>query len=143
MAGKYAKTVLYRFKADLEINPQSMDNLMKRSFSHVESLNSQVFRGSYDILSPTGEIILPEIWDSVVKPGWTVELRFWEISRAGETDQKERDVGVPQTAPAMESSSTTSRQSHIEASSGTQLAPAKRRASLRTWLGSRKSTALG
>ena len=53
---------------------------MKRSFSHVESLNSQVFRGSYDILSTTGEIILPEIWDSVVKPGWTVELRLGKFS---------------------------------------------------------------
>ena len=116
-----------------------MESLIKRSFSHDEYLNTQVFRGSYDILSPTGEIILPEIWDSVVKPGWVVDLRFWESFTAGETSQKEPDVGTPQTALAVESSSTASREPHIEASLNTQLASAKRRSSLRTWLGSRKS----
>ena len=117
-----------------------MENLIKRSFSHVDSLNSQIFRGSYDILSPTGEIILPEIWDSVVKPGWTVDLRFWDSSTAGETGQKESGVGVPQTVPAVEPSSTVSTQSHIESPSDTRLPPPNRRSSLRTWLGSRKST---
>lgn len=116
-----------------------MESLIKRSFSHIEYLNTQVFKGSYDILSPTGEIILPEIWDFVVKPGWVVDLHFWESFTAGETSQKEPDVGAPQTALAVESSSTASREPHIEASLNTQLASARRRSSLRTWLGSRKS----
>lgn len=116
-----------------------MESLIKRSFSHIEYLNTEVFKGSYDILSPTGEIILPEIWDSVVRPGWVVDLRFWEPFTAGETSQKEPDVGTLQTALAVESSSTASRERHIEASLNTQLASGKRRSSLRTWLGSRKS----
>lgn len=118
---------------------QSMENLIKRSFSHIESMNSKIFRGSYDILSPTGEIILPEIWDAVIKPGWVVELRFWDFATAAETSQKDPDVDAVDTAPAIHSSSNTSPKSQVDISSDVQSAAAKRRASLRTWLGSRKS----
>lgn len=118
---------------------QSMENLIKRSFSHVESMNSKIFRGSYDVLSPTGEIILPEIWDSVIKPGWVVELRFWDSSIPEETGQKEPEIGVDETAPAVQSNTAASRQSLVVLSSDAQSATAKRRASLRSWLGGRKS----
>ena len=118
-----------------------MENLIKRSFFHVESMNSKIFRGGYDILSPTGEIILPEIWDSVIKPGWVVELRFWDSSTAEETtSQKDAEDVVVGIAPAVLSSVAAPRQSRMESSSETQFATAKRRASLRTWLGGRKMT---
>ena len=117
-----------------------MENLIKRSFSHVESMNSKIFRGSYDILSPTGEIILPEIWDSVIRPGWVVELRFWDFGTAEETDRKDPVAGVVELAPVIHTTPDAQRQSCIEASPENQLATAKRRASFRTWLGSRRST---
>ena len=117
-----------------------MENLIKRSFAHVESMNSKIFRGSYDILGPTGEIILPEIWDSVVKPGWVVELRFWDFPAAGEMSLKGSDLSGVDVEPVVQSSSAATRQSYIEAAPDTQLATAKRRASFRTWLGSRRST---
>ena len=117
-----------------------MENLIKHSFSQVESMNSKIFRGSYDILSPAGEIILPEIWDSVIKPGWVVELRFWNFRTAEKTDRKDPEVGVVETAPMVQSTSAATGQSCIEASPGTQMVTARRRASFRTWLGSRRST---
>lgn len=126
-------------KTDMMPDLQSMENLIKRSFSHVESMNSKIFRGSYDVLSPTGEIILPEIWDSVIKPGWVVELRFWDSSIPEETGQKEPEIGVDETAPAVQSNTAASRQSLVALSSDAQSATAKRRASLRSWLGGRKS----
>ena len=116
-----------------------MESLIKRSFSHVESMESKIFKGRYDILSPTGEIILPEIWDSVVKPGWVVELRFWDFRTAEETDQKDCEAGIDEIAPVIESNSAATRQSCIEASPETQMETAKRRASFRRWLGSRRS----
>lgn len=119
---------------------QSMENLIKRSFSHVESMNSKIFRGSYDIVSPKGEIVLPEIWDSVIKPGWVVELRFWDSSIPEETVQKDPEIGVDETAPAVQSKAATSRQSLVVSSSDAQSATAKRRGSLRNWLGGRKSS---
>ena len=117
-----------------------MENLIKRSFSHVESMNAKIFRGSYDILSPTGEIILPEIWDSVVKPGWVVELRVWDFVRDEETNRKDPEDGVVEIAPVILSTSTATAQSCVEAFPESQLATAKRRASFRRWLGSRRST---
>ena len=116
-----------------------MENLIKRSFSHVESMNSKIFRGSYDILSPTGEIILPEIWDSVIRPGWVVELRFWDFRIAEETDRKDPETGAVGIAPVIHTIPAAQRQSCIEASPETQLTTAKRRASFRTWLGNRRS----
>ena len=53
-----------------------MENLIRQSFCRIGDLHSHVMRGDYDILSPTGEIILPGIWASVIKPGWVVELCF-------------------------------------------------------------------
>ena len=117
-----------------------MENLIKSSFCHVESMNSKVFRGNYDIVSPTGEIILPEIWGAVVRPGWVVELRLWELTRGAEIGQKAFDIGVIDRTPAVPNSPTPLRKSHMEISPCRQLVTAKRRASLRTWLGSRKST---
>ena len=117
-----------------------MENLIKRSFSHVESMDSEIFRGRYDILSPSGEIILPEIWDSVVMPGWVVELRFWDVQIADETDRKDRGAGVEEIAPVVASTAAATRQSCIETCAESQVATAKRRASFRRWLGSRRST---
>lgn len=108
-----------------------MENLIRHIFFHVESMNSRILRGDYDILSPTGEIILPEIWGAVIKPGWVVELRFGDFAKAAEISQKDLNVGVIEMTPDVKSSPTTP---------GSQLARAKRRASLRTWLGNRKST---
>ena len=126
----------YRIKADLVIELQSMESLIRRSFSHVESMNSKIVRGSYDILGPTGEIILPEIWDAVIKPGWVVELRFWDHVEAREGSSEDPNADFIRMAPAVQLSPVASRKSHM---ADVQLAPRKRRASLMTWLGSRKS----
>ena len=117
-----------------------MENLIKRSFSRVESVDSRIFRGRYDILSPSGEIILPEIWDSVIRPGWVVELSFWDFRRAEGTDWKDTEARVDEVAPVIQSTSIATRQSCIESSSDSQLPTAKRRTSFRGWLGSRRST---
>lgn len=117
-----------------------MENLIKCSFSHIESMNSKIFRGSYDILSPTGEIVLPQVWDKVIKPGWVVELRFRDFAAAGEISQKDPDGRVVEMAPAVHLSSIASPESHKDVSSDVPSATVKRRGSLRTWLGSRKLT---
>ena len=130
----------YRIKADLIIESQSMESLIRRSFSHVEFMNSKIVRGSYDILGPTGEIILPEIWDAVIKPGWVVELRFWDHAEAREGSSEDPNADFIRMTPAVQLSPVASRKSHMEFPSDVQVATRKRRASLMTWLGSRKST---
>ncbi len=117
-----------------------MEHLIQRSFSQDESINSKIFRGSYDILSPTGEIILPELWDTVIKPGWTVELRTWDFVKAGGMRQEDPNVGAIEVAPAVQSSLIALRESATTPSSDVHSSTAKRRASLRAWLGNRKLT---
>ena len=117
-----------------------MEILIKRSFAHIESMNTDIFRGNYDVLGPTGEIILPEIWDAVIKPGWIVEVRLWDLTEARWMGEKQSDAGIVGMAPAVRPSSSARRQRHIEVQSDSQLVTARRRVSLRTWLGSRKST---
>ncbi len=118
-----------------------MEHLIQRSFSQDESINSKIFRGGYDILSPTGEIVLPEIWDTVIKPGWTVELRIWDCVKAGGIRQEDPpNVGTIEVAPAVRSNSIALRESVTTYSSDVHSKTAKRRASLRTWLGNRKVT---
>ena len=130
----------YQFKANLVTILQNMENLIKRSFSHIESLNSQIFRGSYDILSPTGEIILPEIWDTVIKPGWVVELRFWEYTKPGETNQQEPEIDINKIASVVQSTEGTAKHTNLEGSSDVRVPTGRRRTSLGKWLGSRMST---
>ena len=117
-----------------------MENLIKRSFSHIETLNTQIFRGSYDILSPTGEIILPEIWDTVIKPGWVVELRFWDYTKARETSQQECEIDVNKLASVVQSAAGNAKRTDHGASLDVQVPTGKRLASLGRWLGSRRST---
>ena len=132
---------LYEFQANLVPTPQNMENLIRRSFSHIDSLNSQIFRGSYDVLSPTGEIVLPEIWDTVIKPGWVVELRLWDYTQAGETNQKDPHVDLNRMASGVQSTAGSAKEEpKLETSADVQLPTGKRRTSLGKWLGSRKST---
>ena len=130
----------YKFKANPVTIPQNMENLIKRSFSHIESLSTKIFRGSYDILSPTGEIVLPEIWDTVIKPGWVVELRFWDYTKAGERNQQEYEIDVNKGASVVQSTAGIAKKTEHGASLDVQVPTGKRRASLGKWLGSRKPT---
>ena len=35
--------------------------------------------GHYDLVGPDGEIILPQVWKSVVQPDWTITMHLWPI----------------------------------------------------------------
>ena len=131
---------LYESKANPVTRRQNMENLIRRSFSHIETLNSKIFRGSYDTLSPTGEIVLPEIWNTVIKPGWVVELSLWDYIQAGETNQKDPNNGLNKMGSGVQSTAGNAKVPNFETSSDVQLPTGKRRTSLEKWLGSRIST---
>ena len=119
---------------------QNMENLIKRSFSHIETRNSEIFRGSYDILSPTGEIVLPEIWDTVIKPGWVVELRFWDYTKTRETNQQDSEIDINKMVSVVQSTASSAKKIDHGGSFDGRSSMGKRRASLGKWLGGRKST---
>ena len=60
-----------------------MHRLIESSFSSHENLVEAIRADNYDLLKTSGEIILPEVWGTVIQPGLTVELRIrsWENFR--------------------------------------------------------------
>jgi hypothetical protein len=56
-----------------------MEELIRQAFLHVQDLRSHVQEGHYDLLGPNGMIILPEVWDTVIEPDWTVTMHMWPM----------------------------------------------------------------
>ncbi|KAL8907068.1 MAG: hypothetical protein Q9171_006015 [Xanthocarpia ochracea] len=50
------------------------------AFLHVEGLGPHVSESHYDLLDPSGNIILPLIWEDVIEPGWTISMHMWPIA---------------------------------------------------------------
>lgn len=57
-----------------------MHELLKHAFLHVDILGPHVRDGHFDLVGPTGDIILPVLWDTLVEPGWSVGMKMWPIS---------------------------------------------------------------
>ena len=62
-----------------------MKDLIDQAFLHIEVLGPHVAEGHYDLVGPDGEIILAQVWESVIEPDWTVTMHMWPIPE-GPTD---------------------------------------------------------
>lgn len=56
-----------------------MEELVKQAFLHVDVIGPHVMEGHYDLIGPEGEIILPQVWESVVEPGWSISMQMWPM----------------------------------------------------------------
>lgn len=56
-----------------------MEDLIKQAFIHVDVLGPHVHEGRYDLTGPNGEIILPQVWEMIVQPAWTVTMHIWPM----------------------------------------------------------------
>jgi hypothetical protein len=56
-----------------------MEELIRQAFLHVEGIGPHVQEGHYDLLGPNGEIILPQVWETVVEPDWTITMHMWPM----------------------------------------------------------------
>ncbi|KAF7907787.1 uncharacterized protein EAF01_005373 [Botrytis porri] len=56
-----------------------MEDLVKQAFRHVDIIGPRVNDGHYDLVGPTGEIILPQVWESVIEPGWLITMYMWPM----------------------------------------------------------------
>ena len=56
-----------------------MENLIRQAFVNAGDISLYVDEGRYDLLGPNGEIILPQVWDTMVEPDWTVTMHMWKI----------------------------------------------------------------
>jgi len=56
---------------------KGMELLIKQAFSHIDGLGEHVHAGHYDLTGPDGEIILPQVWDTMIKPDWDITMHIW------------------------------------------------------------------
>lgn len=76
-----------------------MEDLIKQAFLHIEVIGPHVAEGHYDLVGPNGDIILPQVWETVVEPDWTITMHMWPIpEKPKEPDPPPADG--PPAAPA-------------------------------------------
>lgn len=54
-----------------------MEELIKQAFLHNEVIGLHVQKGHYDLKGPAGEILLPQVWEKLVEPGWNITMHMW------------------------------------------------------------------
>lgn len=67
---------------------KGMESLIKQAFLHVDVIGQHVQEGHYDLMGPDGEIILPQVWDTMIKPDWEVSMHMWPIPETPKKDKK-------------------------------------------------------
>lgn len=58
---------------------QGMEELIKQAFLHVDVIGPHVHEGHYDLVGPDGEIILPQVWETMIQPDWAVTMHMWPM----------------------------------------------------------------
>jgi hypothetical protein len=56
-----------------------MEELIRQAFLHVEVIGPHVADGHYDLVGPNGDIILPQVWETVIEPDSTITMHMWPI----------------------------------------------------------------
>lgn len=69
---------------------KGMESLIKQAFLHVDVIGAHVQEGHYDLMGPDGEIILPQVWDTMIKPDWEVSMHMWPIPETPKKEKKEK-----------------------------------------------------
>src|SRR5881394_2692168 len=54
-----------------------MEALIQQAFLHVDVIGQHVAEGHYDLVGPNGDIIPPQLWETVVEPDWTITMHMW------------------------------------------------------------------
>lgn len=56
-----------------------MEELIRQAFLHVDVIGQHVAEGHYDLVGPNGDIILPQVWQTVIEPDWSITMHMWPI----------------------------------------------------------------
>ena len=75
-----------------------MVSLVEEAYPHDEFPYPQLAKGHYDFLGPSGDVLLPGIWESSVGPGGKVTLRLWPLNGFGNPETSPWELAEPATA---------------------------------------------
>src|SRR5687768_8243816 len=54
-----------------------MHELIIQAFSDSPVMVENATKGAFELIAPDKSIIIPQVWEAVVKPGWIVTIRFF------------------------------------------------------------------
>ncbi|KAJ5114578.1 hypothetical protein NUU61_000337 [Penicillium alfredii] len=77
---------------------QGMEELIRQAFLHIEVIGPHVAEGHYDLIGPNGDIILPQVWETVIEPDWAITMHMWPIPEK----PKEPDPPAAEAPPVKE-----------------------------------------
>ena len=80
---------------------KGMESLIKQSFLHVDVIGPLVQEGAYDLMGPDGSIILPQLWDTMIRPDWEVTMHMWPILEPPPKKEKKAKKTNPVPEPPM------------------------------------------
>lgn len=69
-----------------------MEELIRQAFLHIEVIGPHVAEGHYDLVGPNGDIILPQVWETVVEPDWTITMHMWPIPEKPKSPEPQPSV---------------------------------------------------
>ena len=78
-----------------------MEDLIKEAFRNIEIVGSHVVEGHYDLVDPQGDLILPSVWEKVVKPGHTITMHLWPMPEPASAEQPPIEAENGSSQPAM------------------------------------------
>ncbi|KAF0325580.1 hypothetical protein GQ607_007022 [Colletotrichum asianum] len=73
-----------------------MEEFIKQAVLHVDVIGKHVMEGHHDLIGPDGTILLPQIWEYLIHPGWAIEMRMWPMDKA-----QPRPIGSSSPVPGM------------------------------------------
>ncbi|KAL2063543.1 hypothetical protein VTL71DRAFT_5348 [Oculimacula yallundae] len=78
----------FSFPFDVVATWAGMENIIKEAFAHIDVLGPRVAQGQYDLIGPQGEIILPQVWESIIQPDWVVTMLMWPLTTPPEPSKR-------------------------------------------------------
>jgi hypothetical protein len=81
---------------------KGMESLIKQSFLHVDVIGPLVQEGAYDLMGPDGSIILPQLWDTMIRPDWEVTMHMWPILEPPPPPPPKKEKKAKKTNPVPE-----------------------------------------
>ncbi|KAJ5291123.1 hypothetical protein N7478_000374 [Penicillium angulare] len=90
----------FSFPFELCATWQGMEDLIKQAFLHIEVIGPHVAEGHYDLVGPNGDIILPQVWETVVEPDWLITMHMWPIPEKPKEPDPPPAADPPAAAPA-------------------------------------------
>ncbi len=69
-----------------------MQQLILECFINVQVIGPHVSRGHYDLLGPSGEIIIPQAWEALIEEGWTITMHMWPFPNGQQEQEKPDDT---------------------------------------------------